>query len=763
MRNKTLRTHWLLLTVLILTLGGTLLVQGYTEHMFGIGDDAAGSGGGPASQVPTAASHGGPVIDSAVTPARTARPKARTIALTFDDGPDPRWTPQILAVLRRHHVHATFFVVGTEVAQHPALVRQILADGHQIGIHTFTHADLGAIPAWQRSLELREAQLALAGATGQTSYLLRPPYSSGNDALDDRDWQSVETAGRHGYLTVLSTQDSEDWQRPGAEAIVAHATPHGSAGQIVLMHDGGGDRSQTVAALDRLLPQLTARGYRFATVSEAVGLPQAVHPAGTGDHWLGLALIGTLTASRWTLRILGWLLLAAGVLAVLRAAAVVAAARRHVRRRGRAWGPPVTEPVTVIVPAYNESAGIEAAVRSLLASDHPVEVLVVDDGSTDGTADLVESLRLPGVRVIRQENAGKPAALNTGIAAASCELLVMVDGDTVFEPDAVRTLIQPFADPRVGAVSGNAKVANRRGLLGRWQHIEYVVGFNLDRRLFDLGQCMPTVPGAVGAFRRSALLRVGGVSDETLAEDTDLTMALCREGWRVVYEEDAVAWTEAPASLRALWRQRYRWCYGTLQAMWKHRRAVVSTGQAGKLGRRGLLYLLLFQVLLPLVAPVVDVFAVYGLVFLDPLRIIGLWVAFLLLQTLISAYAFALDGERPGPLWTLPLQQFVYRQLMYLVVIQSVATALAGSRLRWQRMERYGSLTVPATVPAAAPPGRPAAGPDLAESWLNEARGAAGAGDVTYLRSGRTPGLSPGPGDGAPPHHGPGPHGGGGR
>ncbi len=282
----------------------------------------------------------------------------------------------------------------------------------------------------------------------------------------------------------------------------------------------------------------------------------------------------------------------------------------------------MTEPVSIIVPAYNESAGIEAAVRSLLASDHPVEIIVVDDGSTDGTADLVESLGLP-VRVIRRQNAGKPAALNTGLATASYELVVMVDGDTVLEPTTVRTIVQPFADPGVGAVSGNAKVVNRRGLLGRWQHIEYVVGFNLDRRLFDLAECMPTVPGAIGAFRRPALLDLGGVSEVTLAEDTDLTMALCRAGWRVVYEEHARAWTEAPASLNALWRQRYRWCYGTLQAMWKHRGALVQHGTAGKLGRRGLLYLLLFQVLMPLLAPVVDIFALYGLVFLDPVRIVA--------------------------------------------------------------------------------------------------------------------------------------------
>ncbi|GGN56340.1 bi-functional transferase/deacetylase [Streptomyces albiflavescens] len=703
-RQITPRTHWLLLSVLAVTLSTALLLQGYTQHMFGIASDDVSGARGRNEAVPSQVTHGGPVIADAATSPHTARVKARTIALTFDDGPDPLWTSRILDVLRRNHVHATFFVVGTEVVAHPELVRRIVAEGHQIGIHTFTHPDLARLAPWQRSLELRETQLAVAGAAGVTTALLRPPYSSANDALDDADWSVLEQAGAAGYVTVLSTQDAEDWQRPGADRILANATPHGHAGQILLMHDGGGDRSQTVAALGALIPRLKAHGFRFATVGAAVGMAGPVQPAGLGDHLQGMALIKVLQGGDWVVWLLGVLMCAAGAISVLRAAVVLGAARRHrrlrSRSRGRSWGPPVTEPVSVIVPAYNESAGIEAAVRSLLASDHPVEIIVVDDGSTDGTADLVQSLHLP-VRVIRQQNAGKPAALNTGLAAATFDLVVMVDGDTVFEPDTVRTIVQPFADPRVGAVSGNAKVINRGGLLGRWQHIEYVVGFNLDRRLFDLAECMPTVPGAVGAFRRRALLDLGGVSDVTLAEDTDLTMALCRAGWRVVYEESARAWTEAPASLNALWRQRYRWCYGTLQAMWKHRGALVQRGAAGKLGRRGLVYLLLFQVLLPLLAPAVDIFAVYGLLFLDPVRIVGLWLALLLLQLMMGLYAFRLDGERPGPLWSLPLQQFVYRQLMYLVVIQSVFTALSGSRLRWQRMERYGSLQAP--VAAKAP------------------------------------------------------------
>ena len=357
--------------------------------------------------------------------------------------------------------------------------------------------------------------------------------------------------------------------------------------------------------------------------------------------------------------------------------------------------------VSVVIPAYNEELGIEAAVQSLAASDYPeLDIIVVDDGSTDATSARVAALDIPNVRLIRRANGGKPAALNTGIAAARNDILVLVDGDTVFEPLAMRALVAPFADPEVGAVSGNTKVGNRRGLLGRWQHIEYVIGFNLDRRMFDVLRCMPTVPGAIGAFRRETLAAVGGVSDDTLAEDTDLTMATCRAGWRVVYAPEARAWTEAPATLGQLWRQRYRWCYGTLQAMWKHRGAVLESGAAGKLGRRGLPYLLAFQVLLPLLAPIIDVAALYAIVFLPSPQIAYVWLGFLALQLVSAAYAFRLDGERLAPLWSLALQQFVYRQLMYLVVIQSVASAMYGIRLRWQVMRRTGDMeAAPVDVP----------------------------------------------------------------
>jgi cellulose synthase/poly-beta-1,6-N-acetylglucosamine synthase-like glycosyltransferase len=312
----------------------------------------------------------------------------------------------------------------------------------------------------------------------------------------------------------------------------------------------------------------------------------------------------------------------------------------------------------------------------------------------------VRGLRLPGVRVIRVPNGGKAAALNIGVAAAAHELIVMVDGDTVFEPDSIRRLVQPFADPAVGAVAGNVKVGNRGSVVARWQHIEYVIGFNLDRRLYDVGRIMTTVPGAIGAYRRRALLDAGAVSDDTLAEDTDLTMALIRAGWRVVYEEHARGWTEAPATVRQLWSQRYRWSYGTMQAIWKHRRALVERGPSGRLGRLGLPLLALFQVAMPTLAPLIDVMAVYGLFFFDRAQSAAAWFGMLALQFVTAVVAFRLDRESLRPIWLLPVQQFVYRQLMYLVVIRSVATALAGARLRWQKLRRTGEVSVSIEIAA---------------------------------------------------------------
>ncbi len=702
------RGHWLLLVLGALALTAALVMQGYAHGAVG---ESAQHDYQHAAPAPAEVAAGGPVVNQSGGAVHSLRMPARTIALTFDDGPDPTWTPQILDVLKRHQVHATFFTIGSKIAEHPELARRMLREGNEIGSHTYTHIDMAAAPAWRIKLELDLTQHALAGAAGVHTRLLRMPYSSVPDGLSAPEWTAAQQAGRSGYLVVLTDRDTEDWQRPGVAKIVQAATQQtgkGDPGAIVMMHDAGGDRAQTVAALDQVITTLQARGYRFTTVTQAVGLPAADVPVSRGEKVIGSALI---FAQRFASRLattLEILFAVAGVLCALRLAVLLVFAHIHMRRvrrlprgRERTWEPAGPPPVSVIVPAYNEEAGIAATIRSLLDTDYPapVEILVVDDGSTDRTAEIAAAVG--GIRLIRKTNGGKPSALNAGLAQAGHDILIMVDGDTVFRRDTIGKLVRPLADPSVGAVSGNTKVANRGGILGRWQHIEYVIGFNLDRRMFDVLQCMPTVPGAIGAFRREVLRGVGGVSDDTLAEDTDLTMAICRSGHRVVYEESALAWTEAPATLRQLWRQRYRWCYGTLQAMWKHKRSILERGGSGRFGRRCLTYLWIFQVGLPLIAPAVDIFALFGIVFLDPWTMVATWLIFVLAQMACGAYALWLDHEPVRPLWTLPLQQFVYRQLMYLVVIQSLVTAVLGARLRWHTIRRTGTFATPDPQPTA--------------------------------------------------------------
>jgi cellulose synthase/poly-beta-1,6-N-acetylglucosamine synthase-like glycosyltransferase/peptidoglycan/xylan/chitin deacetylase (PgdA/CDA1 family) len=694
------RIRWVVPLAVTFILANLLAIGAYTNSRFAPDNEHAGTGND--AGVPAGVRDGGAVVDTRGERVSSHRMPARTIALTFDDGPDPVWTPRVLDVLAKHRARATFFVVGAQVARHPDLTRRLSREGHELGVHTFTHPELAQLPSWRRQLEYAQTQDAVAYTTGVTAPLVRLPYSSGVDALDGPEWSVSREAGRWGYLPVFNDIDSRDWARPGVASIVRGATPDGDRGAVVLMHDAGGDRAQTVAALDQLIPSLQRRGYRFTTVSEA--LPDLARERDPSQAQVvrGGVLVWGVTIADGALRVLWLLLIVVGVLTLARTLLMFAIALRHARRRRApawSWGPPVTTPVTIVVPAFDERDTIAATVRSLAASTYPhVEVLVVDDESSDGTAEVVWGLNLPAVRVVQVPAGGKAAALNAGLAMARHPIVVMVDADTVVPPDAIGRLVQPFADPSVGAVAGNVKVGNRRGLIGRWQHIEYVIGFNLDRRLYDALGCMPTVPGALGAFRREAVLQAGGLSRATLAEDTDLTMALHRAGWRVVYEETAVARTEAPSTLRDLWRQRYRWSYGTMQAMWRHRRSIVERGASGRFGRRGLPFIALFTVVLPLCGPVLDVFAVYGLVFLDRVETAVAWLAVLAVQIVTAVLAFRLDRERLRPLWALPVQQVVYRQVMYVVLLHAAATALSGGHLKWQKLRRTGEL---ATGPSA--------------------------------------------------------------
>ncbi|MFJ9708617.1 bifunctional polysaccharide deacetylase/glycosyltransferase family 2 protein [Streptomyces sp. NPDC101234] len=784
----------ILALLFLLALTCVMLLDGYLRAEVG-GDNRVRTGAS-ASKAPDKILDGGPILTFRGGQATTVSVPSKTIALTFDDGPNPTWTPQVLKILDQYDVPGTFFLVGSMVSRYPSIVKSMVEQGNEVGIHTFTHVDLSYQSDARINREMQQTQLALAGAAGITTTLFRAPYSSETDAIDNYSWPVYEKLGKEGYTSVFVDTDSDDWKKPGVSKIIKWATPKKNQGASVLFHDAGGERSQTIKALPQYIKKMKAKGYTFTTISgvvekrsaanreaaaasngtsgtngtsattgttgttgtgvteagtltgaaggstagtgtgsqpggtapngenapngesgtapnsggkgsvAAIRRLQAAHRTATGmTLYEGKALIVAVAIAEWALPVLSYLLLVVGIAVMGRFGMMLLIARRHYRQRNKrrfGWGPEVTRPVSVIVPAYNEKECIANTLESLAQSTHPIEIIVVDDGSTDGTSEIAraaaDKLGMSNVRVVRQENAGKPAALNNGVRNASYDIVIMMDGDTVFEPDAVHQLVQPFADPEVGAVAGNAKVGNRNTVIGAWQHIEYVMGFNLDRRMYDLLRCMPTIPGAIGAFRRDAVLQVGGMSEDTLAEDTDITIAMHRAGWRVVYQEHAKAWTEAPGSLKQLWSQRYRWSYGTMQALWKHRKSLTDKGPSGRFGRVGMPLVVLFQIVTPVFAPLIDVFTVYSMIFVDFEAALLAWLAVLGIQLGCAAYAFRLDKEQYRYLLMMPLQQLAYRQMMYLVLIHSCITALTGGRLRWQKLKRTGEVGTPAGV-----------------------------------------------------------------
>jgi cellulose synthase/poly-beta-1,6-N-acetylglucosamine synthase-like glycosyltransferase len=241
--------------------------------------------------------------------------------------------------------------------------------------------------------------------------------------------------------------------------------------------------------------------------------------------------------------------------------------------------PDFQPPVTIIVPAFNEETVIANCLRSLLRSDYwPLSILVVDDGSTDRTSQVVRELASeePRIRLQIQPNGGKWSAINRALALIDTPIFVVADADSMFLPDTVRWLVQDFRDERVGAVAGVVEVGNRGSLLTSLQNLEYVVSQSVFRRAQEMIEGIGVVPGAIGAWRTEAVRRAGLMSEDTITEDADLTVAVHRAGYRVRMQENARSVTEAPEVVKAFMRQRLRWTFGMLQVAWKHKRATLE-------------------------------------------------------------------------------------------------------------------------------------------------------------------------------------------
>jgi peptidoglycan-N-acetylglucosamine deacetylase len=480
-------------------------------------------------------------------------------------------------------------------------------------------------------------------------------------------------------------------------------------GNIILMHDGGGDRSHTVAALPQIIDGLRAKGYEFVSVGSLLGQTRAqVMPPLSHQEWLlARADAFAFEAFRWFRLGISFIFMTGILLVSGRALVIGLLALAEKLRPSPLEHPDYKPEVTVMIPAYNEESVIVDTVRSALASVYPkLEILVIDDGSTDRTVELVRANfgRDPRVRLLLQPNHGKPAALNHALSEAMGEIVVSIDADTIVDPEAISRLVRHFADPKVGAVAGNVKVMNRNKWLTRWQALEYITSQNLEKRAFDLLNCIPVVPGAAGAWRTDLLRANSGFSGDTVAEDTDLTLTIRRNGWKILYDEEAIGRTEVPDTVEALIRQRFRWTFGTLQAVWKHRDAV-GKPRYGTLGWIAIPNIFLFQIILPLVSPVIDLLfilsiALWGLAQLRIAHLPQLWTlqdversliffaVFMVIDLLTCVVAFALEKNED---WTLLapliLQRFYYRQMMYVVLFRALKEAVQGRPVGWRGVE----------------------------------------------------------------------------
>ena len=350
-----------------------------------------------------------------------------------------------------------------------------------------------------------------------------------------------------------------------------------------------------------------------------------------------------------------------------------------------------TPKVSVIIPVYNEEVIINRTIEALLKCNYPItEILIIDDGSTDQTASIIKKLysHTPKIKLLQKVNGGKASALNLGFQNALGEIIITIDADTIFHPDTISYLVENFSDSRVAAVTGNCKIGNIKNQLTVWQHIEYVTAQNLDKRALEELGCITVVSGSNSAWRKSVVKQLGYYHNDTLAEDTELTITILNAGHKIIYDDRAISYEESPETLKEFLKQRYRWSYGVLQTAWKHKAPIFSSPN------KALKYFavpsLLFSYLLFLTAPIIDFLFIIAL--LSGTTSIYLFaLLFYLTDALNSFLAFKIAKEKMKPLIWIFLQRLGYRYLLGYVTWKALLSALRGDHVGWDKLKRSGN------------------------------------------------------------------------
>ena len=637
----------------------------------------------------------------------------KEIVLTFDDGPDKKYTPKILDILRNNGVKATFFVVGAKAEGNQGILERIYSEGHEIGIHTYTHPNINNISPKQLEVEINATQKLIVSVTGVETKLFRPPYGEELEPQTPKEFEALKNVSDLGYYTVGMGVDPKDWRGGSAQDIIDSTLEqiNEGAGNIVLLHDSGGNRSQTLIALPVIIKELQKRGYQFTTISDLLGTPVYVYPKSPSlnINANGFGVLSAFQGSVETIFKIGIILGIARLIVVI-SSALVEKQQKKKLTISSSYKPPVT----ILVPAYNEGVIIVKSVNALLKLDYPnYKIIAIDDGSTDNTYKIAMKNfgKNPKVRIIKSAtNLGKSSALNLGVRASNTDIVIVQDCDTVLDKNALTYLVRHFEDQQVGAVAGNVKVGNRVNLLTKLQALEYTTSQNLDRRAYDLFNCINVVPGAISAWRKSALIEAGSFNSKTIAEDGELTIRVVGLGYKAVYEELAIGYTESPQNLHSFLKQRFRWVYGTMQYLKLHIKMFFNP-KFGYLGFLSLPNVLVFQIIFPLLGPFMDFYFVSTILFnlwqklehpnysLLSLKInLFSFGLFLLLDLFTQIIAFWMEEKKDYKLlFLLPFQRLFYRPLLYYVSIKSLLTAIKGPLVGWNKFLRTGMVELAKT------------------------------------------------------------------
>jgi cellulose synthase/poly-beta-1,6-N-acetylglucosamine synthase-like glycosyltransferase/peptidoglycan/xylan/chitin deacetylase (PgdA/CDA1 family) len=630
----------------------------------------------------------------------------KTISMTFDDGPDAKVTPLLLNVLSANKAPATFFVIGKDAAANPAIVARMVREGFAVGNHTMTHPDIANLPDWREQAELVATDRTLRAITGQQTSLWRMPYL-GNDRLSQQ--QTIDgllRAQRLGYTLATYDVDTRDWEfeaKPtGKMADISLPDLSGNGNITMLMHDAGGaNRMWTVEYVKKLIPYARAHGYVFQTMPQIDPILQTgiykVQPSMADD----VTLVVVKALFVWPNAMLSALFVFAMLMVVLIGFGNAGLSWVRFRRRRRIKFPGPAEvglSTSVVLAAWNEEPVIARTLRSILTSDYPIlEVIVVDDGSTDGTADEVRTVieEDPRVVLLRQPNTGKAHALNNGVENATGDFVVTLDADTIMDSSTVTNMIRHFAldrTGRLGAVAGVVRVGNREtNLLTRWQALEYLTQIGVERSAQDALGAISIIPGACAAWRKKAILDAGGYSNITLAEDCDLALTLHHLGWKVTQDDEALAYTEAPQTVDDLLAQRTRWTFGTLQAIWKHRKMLFRR-RYGALGCFVMPNYVLSVAMPVIFLPFITTMGWLALKQQGSGVLIEYFILFLLAHLIIAAVAVRLMGEKYHHLLMVPVYRLVYEPLRAYLLYTSVFLAIKGGRMEWKKLVRTGSM-----------------------------------------------------------------------